>query len=484
MSNSAIKDVTQALQMLLLSQLGPISGSKAQVSLLPPGEKLPGGLGVNLYLYRIMESPFTKNEPWPGDKNTPPSALPALGLELSYLLTPFAPAPDPAAAPAGDDAHTMLGAAMLVLHENPILNRVHITGFDADNVLSPALLNSFEQIKIRLATTSLEELSKIWATINQPYRLSVAYDVSLVELTPTAAPPVSGAVVLTTGLTVIPWQAPHLDELTPASGALAHVDSSGVLVANPFTINGSGFSMPGQLPKVMIGGQESSLSSVPAPTDSALTVTLPVDLSAGPSEDVQVSLNGKASTSLTFTVTPWLSLLTPIRTTLDSTAGPPAQTLTLQGTGFTTGPSGVRFDGPGGTTSVTTFIGAVTDQRAIVTIPAGLQNGVYSVRVVLAGPGNNASNARTLEVIPLIQSVTAAVVTVSGKQVHRLTMNGARLNGSDLRVLIDNDSYQAGTNAAPTQVLFTLNRLLDAGPHNVAVVVDGSRSHDFILEVV
>src|SRR5690242_9057356 len=157
MSSAAIKDVTKGLQVLLLSQLQQVS-STAQVSLLPPGDTLPTGLGVNLYLYRVIESQFTKNEPWPGDRVTPPSATPALGLELFYLLTPFAPAVDPSTS-NGDDAHTMLGAAMLTFHENPILNQTHIRGFDVDAVLSPALLNSYEQIKIRLATTSLDELS-------------------------------------------------------------------------------------------------------------------------------------------------------------------------------------------------------------------------------------------------------------------------------------------------------------------------------------
>jgi len=484
MSNTVIKDVTQALQTLLLSQLSPISGSKPQVSLLPPGEKMPGGLGVNLYLYRIMESPFTKNEPWPGDRKTPPSSTPALGLELSYLLTPFAPAPDPGAAPAGDDAHTMLGTAMLVFHENPILNNVHITGFDADSILTPALLNSFEQIKIRLATTSLEELSKIWATINQPYRLSVAYDVSLVELTPTPPPPVNGGIVLSTGVTVIPWQAPHLDSLTPQSGALAHVDGGGALAPNILTINGSGFSFPGQSPKVTVGGHAASINSLPAPTDRALTVSLPTDLDGGPNEDVQVSLNGKPSTPLTFIVTPWLNQLTPIRTALDSTPGPPAPTLVLQGNGFTASPARVRLDGLGGTTNVAAFVAGGTDQKATITIPASLQNGIYRVRIVLGGPDNDTSNARTLEVIPLITSVIAAVVNVAGNQVHRLTINGARLNGSDVRLLIDGASYQVGANANATQVVFALGRLLDAGSHSVAVLVNGSRSHDIALGVV
>jgi hypothetical protein len=476
MSTTAIKDVTRALQAMLLSQLSAVSPA-AHVSLLPPGDALPTGLGVNLYLYRIMESPFTKNQTWPGDRATAASPTPALGLELSYLLTPFAPAPDPSSA-TGDDAHTMLGAAMLVFHENPILNAVHIRGFDADAILPPALLNSFEQVKIRLATTSLEELSKIWATINQPYRLSVAYEVSLVELTPTPPPPPGAAIVLSTNLNVVAWNAPRLDSLAPAAGALAHVNGGGALVANALTIRGSSLTLPGQTSTVDLGGQALAINSAPSPTNTSISVALPATVDAGPNTDVRVGLNGRIGAPLTFTVTPWLARITPIRTTLDATP------LTLDGQGFTTAPSAVRFDGPGGATNVTAFAVPPTDAQLKITIPASLQNGVYDVRIVLGGPGNDVSNARRLEVIPLLASpIGLATVTVAGNAVHQITLNGARLNGTDVRVLIDGAAYSAGVNPSATQLVFTLARKLSAGAHSIAVVVNGSASHNVDLEV-
>src|ERR1700754_4367241 len=172
MSFTAVYNVTRALRMLLHNELVKVSAS-AVVTLLPPGDSLPTASGVNLYLYRVLESPFTKNQPWPGDRTTPASNLPALGLQLFYLLTPLGTRPDDNSFQLGDDAHTMLGSAMIALHENPILNNVHIPplgsspGFDADTVLPAFLLNSYEQIKITLAPIGIDELSKIWATINQ-----------------------------------------------------------------------------------------------------------------------------------------------------------------------------------------------------------------------------------------------------------------------------------------------------------------------------
>jgi hypothetical protein len=491
MSATVIKDVTKALQALLLNQLNPAGSSTAQVSLVPPGEALPTGLGVNLYLYRVMESPATKNEPWPGNRVTPPAKVPALGLELSYLLTPFATIPD-ATSPSGDDAHTMLGTAMLAFHEHAILNDVHIPGFDADTVLSADLLNSFEQVKIRLATTSLEELSKIWATINQPYRLSVAYDVSLVIVPPSApAPSGLGGVVTSTGIRIAQWSSPSLDSLTPPSGPLAHVGAGGVLASNPLTIAGSGMSMPGKTPQVEFGGQPATIDAAPPATDSSLAISMPITVGAGPAVDVQVAVAGMAGAPLTFLVTPWVAGMTPVRTALDASAGAASLALTLTGQGFTTTPQGVRFDGPTGTasatanvtTTVTTFAGAPVDGTVTVTIPPGLANGIYNVRVVLNDATASVSNSRALAVIPLLTApIGLAAVTIGGNQVHQLTLNGARLTGGDVRVLIDGAVYAAGANSNAAQMIFALGRLLSSGPHNVGVSVDGSASHLVVLQ--
>src|SRR5262249_37741101 len=311
----AINDVTRGIRMLLHSQLVRVSSS-AVVSLLPPGDALPQVSGVNLYLYRVSESPSTKNRPWPGDRTIPPSDQPALGLQLHYLLTPLGTPPNEASFGEGDDAHTMLGLAMLTLQEHPILNDAHLPalpaagglnatpGFDADAVLPVYLLNSYEKIKIMLSPVGVEDLSKIWATINQPYRLSVAYEISLVEITPTPPPPVQGGIVLRTGLDVILLQAPRLDNVNPAVGALVDVDNTGVLRANSIVISGSGLSIPGQTPIVTVGGQPVSIQPSSPPAGSSLTVSLPTDLEAGPQVDVRVSLNARVSTPLSFTVTP------------------------------------------------------------------------------------------------------------------------------------------------------------------------------------
>jgi hypothetical protein len=488
MSYAAINDVTRGIRTLLHSQLVRVSSS-AVVSLLPPGDALPQVSGVNLYLYRVTESPFTRNRPWPGDRITPMSDRPALGLQLHYLLTPLGAPPTDANFSEGDDSHTMLGLAMLTLQEHPVLNDIHLpalpaagglnatSGFDADTVLPGYLLNGYDKIKIILSPAGIEELSKIWATINQPYRLSVAYEISLIELTPTQPAPVQGGTVLRTGVEVIALQAPLLQSLAPAVGALAHINGTGALQANNLVINGSGLSVAGRLPSVTVGGQPVLLLPTSPPALSSITVTLPADLDAGPQADVTVSLNGRASVPLSFTVTPWLTATTPVRTPLD-----PNQKVTLQGLGFTAAPLGVRFDGLGAPPGLTSVDPGGTNTQAVVTVPPALPNGLYRIRLVLNDAARSASNSRTLEIIPRIATAVLSAGPPPGPSAT-LTVTGARLDGSDIRVLLDGITFQAPPNTNATQLVYTFNRSIDPGPHSLAVNIDGHVSHTLDLEV-
>jgi len=478
MSASAINDVTRGLRMLLRSQLARVSPT-ALVTLLPPGDTLPETSGVNLYLYRVMEHPSFKNDSWRGDRATRPGNQPVLALQLSYLLTPLGARPTDNSPNLGDDAHLMLGVAMSALHENPVLNDVHIPdfdaipGFDADLALPLFLRNSYEQVKVTLVPTGIDELSKIWATINKPYRLSVAYEVSLIQILPTLPPPAGGGIVTSTGIQVVTLDPPRLASLNPAQGALASA-TTGDVRPNLLQILGFGFSFPGQAPIVRIGGEIAPLQSTPAPTDQAITVALPTDLDAGPQADVRVTLNGRTSVPLLFTVSPWLSGVKPVRTAIEDAA----PKLTLTGKGFTATPQEVRLDGPGGPISALIEAGG-NDGTAIITIPAGLANGGYDVRLVVDPARANVSNARTLEVIPRVDSpiVVSSATSPDGQHLSRLTLNGARLNGTDIRLSIDGVTFTAAANVNPVQIVYTMGRVLNSGRHQVSVRVDGHASH-------
>jgi hypothetical protein len=211
---------------------------------------------------------------------------------------------------------------------------------------------------------------------------------------------------------------------------------------------------------------------------------MPLSVDAGPEADVQALLAGKSSGAVAFQIVPWLARISPVRTALDATAGPTSMVLTLTGQGFTATPQSVRFDGAAGALNATSFAGTPADAALSVNIPTTLANGSYNVRVVLNDSATSVSNPRTLTVIPLLLSpIGLAAVTVNGNQVHQLTLNGARLNGNDVRVGIDGVAHAAGSNANAAQVVLTLGRLLASGSHNVGLSVDGNTSHTQVLQV-
>ncbi len=480
MSTDAISFVTKAIRSLLVTQMA--SGSL--VTLLPPGEDPPSGSGVNLYMYRTNESPYLKNIDWPGDRSGAPARPePALSLELFYLLTPFAARPqqnDPE-----DAAHRMLGQAMLLLHEYPILNRVHLPGFDASSVLPDFLLNSYEDIRIRLHPVSMDELSKIWSTIGKPYRLSVAYEVTLVQLTPTAPPSLPAGLVQSTGLTVVTMSAPRLTSLTPDQGPLA--SRAGVQsTPTQVVLSGYGFSFPGQTPTVTVGDVAVAITGTP--TDRQITVLLPSGLPAGPEEDVRVRVNGRWSQPLSFTVVPWISNLTPIRTALDPTLPADSQ-LTLSGSGFTN-PAEVFGSGVNPSWSVTSFMAGASAGKVAIALPAAatknsatgstLRNGFYDVFLRLQD--NRLSNARTLEVIPRLNGISGYSPNSGyNSSTGVLNLRGARFDGADVRIIVDGQEYAIGANTNAIQLTQTFTRRLTPGAHTVAVVVDAHNSREIVI---
>jgi hypothetical protein len=154
-----VGDVTETLRTLL---------ADLDVTLDSPANLQTGGdeafARINLYLYRVVENPNAKNQPW----RTLPSGrqqYPPLALNLYYLLTPYAS--DPLS------AHQVLSHAMQTLHDNAILS-----GADLTEPLQLAV----DQLAVVLCPLELEELTRIWNALQTPYRLSVGYEVRIALL--------------------------------------------------------------------------------------------------------------------------------------------------------------------------------------------------------------------------------------------------------------------------------------------------------------
>lgn len=113
---SGIAGVTRTLVRLLDDRMREIA--TVTVTAAPPGSTPQGVAGsrLNVFLYRVQQDPTLRNQDLPAA--APPLAFgrPPLSLDLCYLV--HAEGADPA-----DDAaaHRVLGDAMLVLHEVPIV---------------------------------------------------------------------------------------------------------------------------------------------------------------------------------------------------------------------------------------------------------------------------------------------------------------------------------------------------------------------------
>lgn len=167
-TSTAIGMVSQSLQNLLEGEMmvKPIP----EVTILAPDES-GGDSRINLFLYKVQENPVLKNMDWQVKPGSPNQLVPPpLSLNLFYLMTAYNKN-DPRGGNA--QAHEILGDAMRVFYEYSIVPEIY---------LSPELATSREQVKIMLNTLDLDELSKVWATFTKAFRLSVLYEVSVVQL--------------------------------------------------------------------------------------------------------------------------------------------------------------------------------------------------------------------------------------------------------------------------------------------------------------
>jgi Pvc16 N-terminal domain len=156
------------------------------VGALPPDliEKVTNGKPrLNLFLHRVSPNTGWSNVGYPAfDGRGTRVGNPPLALDLHYLLT----------AQGSDDFHAevLLGCAMQLLHETPVLTRSTIRQKQAtwsagnDDLLralaTAELSDQAEQIKITPEAMTPEEVSRLWAAFQAHYRPAAAYRVTVV----------------------------------------------------------------------------------------------------------------------------------------------------------------------------------------------------------------------------------------------------------------------------------------------------------------
>jgi hypothetical protein len=144
-------------------------------NLVPPARAMlndlagpvPAGLVLTVTLYEILEDGPSRNRPEIHTQNGSAVLIrkPPMALRLRYLLTPF-----------GGDPGTeqrMVGKAMQVLYDESILGGPQLKG---------GLAGDADTLKVTLAPLTLEERTRVWWAIQKPYRLSLNYEVRVVNL--------------------------------------------------------------------------------------------------------------------------------------------------------------------------------------------------------------------------------------------------------------------------------------------------------------
>lgn len=207
MSNALAISATTLTLQALLTQATP------NITVLPPDRARNGGAGdqLNLFLYQTTLNPAWRNMDMPRQVRLGESGHAPLPLNLHYLITAY-----------GDnetDSHETLGKAMSVLHDHMLLDADEIRGATQTDLPESDLHQQLERVRITLLPLSIEEISKLWSGFQTQYRLSAAYEVSvvLIESTrPTRTPlPVLQRGQDDRGVTAVASAAPTLSNIIP-----------------------------------------------------------------------------------------------------------------------------------------------------------------------------------------------------------------------------------------------------------------------------
>lgn len=162
---NVIDEVSQSLVGVLQAALAGTGATVLSDDLQGPS---PSTLRLTVFLFEAGEDPSARNRPRVrglGGGGALQTAKPPMALLLRYLLTPW----------GGDESsrHSLLGGAMQALYDNAVISGPQLVG---------SLAAEGQALKITLAPLSLEERTRVWHAVQRPYRLSVSYEVRVVNL--------------------------------------------------------------------------------------------------------------------------------------------------------------------------------------------------------------------------------------------------------------------------------------------------------------
>jgi len=237
MSNAlAIAATTATLRNLLLTQVPLLDSDLSDLEVTAqPLDLARKGISksqVNVFLYQTVVNAAWRNLDMPRQVRPGETAPPPLALNLHYLVTAYGRGEN------DNDAvsHRVLGGAMSVLHDHPMLTRAEIAAGLAGNDLA----KQFERVKITPLALGVEEISKLWMVFQTQYRVSVAYELTVILIdsrVASASPlPVLKRSDSDRGVLSMPGAAPVLGALRlPRSQPAIRLGEDAVIVGDQLT---------------------------------------------------------------------------------------------------------------------------------------------------------------------------------------------------------------------------------------------------------
>lgn len=277
----AVGGVSAVLRSLLATALtsgGPSSllGSSSPGITATSPDLIKTGPGeqpqLNLFMYYASLNPALRNLGLPstsaqnGKLSNPP-----LALNLHYLVSAY----------GGNqfDPEILLGWAMQVFHETPVVPRATIqdalTGLlahptpETQLIAGSTFANQMEQMRITPEALTTEEIYRLWTAFQTSYRPTTSYQISVVVIQDTQAFS-SNLPVQKRTVTALPLQSPVIDAVTPSMIAAGQV----------LTITGSNF-LGDSAADTLVSFDSSPGVSPNTVQANCVRVTLPASLLAG-----------------------------------------------------------------------------------------------------------------------------------------------------------------------------------------------------------
>ena len=164
---TVIGEVSTLIQRTLDAAVKTVSGD-ALAKLDDLSETVsPSPPKLTVFLYEIAEDPPSRNRPHvrPDPANPQIVRKPPMALLLRYLITPWGG--------SQETQHQMIGRALQVFYDDAIWAGEELTG---------SMAGTTEALQFTLTPLTLDQKSWIWYAIQKPYRLSLNYEVRVVNL--------------------------------------------------------------------------------------------------------------------------------------------------------------------------------------------------------------------------------------------------------------------------------------------------------------